>query len=180
MELRGYEEVSLLSFIKHYFATRNVTSWTHPSGLWLVDPFGNSCTPLNSSPNALRTFQSDSRVTGKETVQIQVNACDRWICSLKDTRRCILIGPVLPVMRDELLRRGSRACRKQQQKKLSLCGDTAQTRVLFLKHVVRHSSWWACSASGQINGWAQMFLLVKNKDAVGRLEKKDSRQNHKF
>lgn len=58
------------------------------------------------------------------------------------------------------------------KKKLSLCGDTAQTRVLFLKHVVRHSSWWACSASGQINGWAQMFLLVKNKDAVGRLKKK--------
>lgn len=45
---------------------------------------------------------------------------------------------------------------------MRVCGVTAPTRVLFLKHRVRHSVWWDVRAYGQIDGSAQMFALVKN------------------
>lgn len=61
---------------------------------------------------------------------------------------------------------------------MRVCGVTAPTRVLFLKHRVRHSVWWDVRAYGQIDGSAQMFALVKNWGSGGMFCSKIKKKRH--
>ena len=74
----------------------------------------------------------------------------------------------LSVMNNELWEEEARAWRLEMR----VCGVTALTRELFLKHRVRHSVWLDVRAYGQIDGSAQMFALVKNWGSGGMFAQK--------
>lgn len=85
---------------------------------------------------------------------------DLWICSFKDT---VIKLITVPTVRNELWEEEAEGPVGQSWASVV---KRLRPECYFSSMCVRHSFWWAVSASGQINGSVQMFLLVKNKEEV--------------